>query len=178
MSKKFVALVGASATGKSTVERILQEDYGHNRCVSITTRPMRDYERDGVDYHFLTVADIDQLEEEGLLAERTCFNGWHYGLTVAEIEEGGVVVIEPNGLRQIIEKVGRENVFVVYLTYPDKERLIRSLVARNDNDVDEVIRRFQADKKDMQGMEDVADIIIRNEDSHKTAKMIHAIVNI
>lgn len=177
MSKKFVALVGASATGKSTVERILQEDYGHNRCVSITTRPMRDYERDGVDYHFLTVADIDQLEEEGLLAERTCFNGWHYGLTVAEIEEGGVVVIEPNGLRQIIEKVGRENVFVVYLTYPDKERLIRSLVARNDSDVDEVIRRFQADKKDMQGMEDVADIIIRNEDSHKTAKMIHAIVN-
>lgn len=177
MSKKFVALVGASATGKSTVERILQEDYGHNRCVSITTRPMRDYERDGVDYHFLTVADIDQLEEEGLLAERTCFNGWHYGLTVAEIEEGGVVVIEPNGLRQIIKKVGRENVFVVYLTYPDKERLIRSLVARNDNDVDEVIRRFQADKKDMQGMEDVADIIIRNEDSHKTAKMIHAIVN-
>ena len=177
MSKKFVALVGASATGKSTVERILQEDYGHNRCVSITTRPMRDYERDGVDYHFLTVADIDQLEEEGLLAERTCFNGWHYGLTVAEIEDGGVVVIEPNGLRQIIEKVGRENVFVVYLTYPDKERLIRSLVARNDNDVDEVIRRFQADKKDMQGMEDVADIIIRNEDSHKTAKMIHAIVN-
>ena len=177
MSKKFVALVGASATGKSTVERILQEDYGHNRCVSITTRPMRDYERDGVDYHFLTVADIDQLEQEGLLAERTCFNGWHYGLTVAEIEEGGVVVIEPNGLRQIIEKVGRENVFVVYLTYPDKERLIRSLVARNDNDVDEVIRRFQADKKDMQGMEDVADIIIRNEDSHKTAKMIHAIVN-
>ena len=118
-----------------------------------------------------------QLEQEGLLAERTCFNGWHYGLTVAEIEEGGVVVIEPNGLRQIIEKVGRENVFVVYLTYPDKERLIRSLVARNDNDVDEVIRRFQADKKDMQGMEDVADIIIRNEDSHKTAKMIHAIVN-
>ena len=177
MSKKFVALVGASATGKSTVERILQEDYGHNRCVSITTRPMRDYERDGVDYHFLTVADIDQLEQEGLLAERTCFNGWHYGLTVAEIEEGGVVVIEPNGLRQIIEKVGRENVFVVYLTYPDKERLIRSLVARNDNDVDEVIRRFQADKKDMQGMEDVADIIIRNEDSHKTAKMIHVIVN-
>ncbi len=177
MSKKFVALVGASATGKSTVERILQEDYGHNRCVSITTRPMRDYERDGVDYHFLTVADIDQLEEEGLLAERTCFNGWHYSLTVAEVEDGGVVVIEPNGLRQIIEKVGRENVFVVYLTYPDKERLIRSLVARNDNDVDEVIRRFQADKKDMQGMEDVADIIIRNEDSHKTAKMIHAIVN-
>lgn len=176
MTNKFVALVGASATGKSTVERILQEVYGYNRCVSITTRPMRDYERDGVDYHFLTVADVDQLEQEGLLAERTCFNGWHYGLTVAEVEDGGVVVIEPNGLRQIINKVGRENVFVVYLTLPDKDRLIRSLVTRDDNDVDEVIRRFQADKKDMQGMVDMADITIRNEDSHKTACMINAIL--
>ena len=176
MTNKFVALVGASATGKSTVERILQEEYGYNRCISMTTRPKRDYEVDGVDYHFVTIEDINQLDQEGLLAERTCFNGWHYSLTVAEVEDGGVVVIEPNGLRQIINKVGRENVFVVYLTFPDKDRLIRSLVARDDNDVEEVIRRFQADKKDMQGMVDVADITIRNEDPHKTAHMINAIL--
>ena len=86
------------------------------------------------------------------------------------------MVIEPNGLRQIIERVGRENVFVVYLTLPDKARLVRSLVARDDNDVDEVIRRFLADRKDMQGMVDIADITIRNEDSHKTACMINAIL--
>lgn len=173
---KFIALVGASATGKSTVERILQEEYGFHRCISMTTRPKRDYEIDGEDYYFTTKEDIDQLEQEGLLAERTCFNGWHYGLTVAEVEDGGVVVIEPNGLQQIIKNVGRENVFVVYLTYPDKDRLIRSLVARNDNDVDEVIRRFQADKNDMQGMEWVADVTIVNRDSMKTAELIYKMV--
>ena len=176
MTNKFVALVGASATGKSTVERILQEEFGYKRCISMTTRPKRDYEVDGVDYYFVTIEDLDQLAQEGLLAERTCFNGWHYSLTVAEVEDGGVVVIEPNGLRQIIERVGRENVFVVYLTLSDKARLVRSLVARDDNDVDEVIRRFLADRKDMQGMVDIADITIRNEDSHKTACMINAIL--
>ena len=87
-----------------------------------------------------------------------------------------VVVIEPNGLQQIIKNVGRENVFVVYLTYPDKDRLIRSLVARNDKDVDEVIRRFQADKNDMQGMEWVADVTIVNHDSTKTAELIYKMV--
>lgn len=173
---KFIALVGASATGKSTVERILQEQYGLNRCVSMTTRPKRDYEQDGVDYYFVTTQDFEDLRKDGLLAEETCFNSWLYGLTVAEVEDGGVVVIEPKGLQQIIESVGRENVFVVYLTYPDKERLIRSLVDRNDNDVDEVIRRYQADKNDMQNMEWVADITIVNHDSSKTAEMIYKIV--
>lgn len=176
MTNKFVALVGASATGKSTVERILQEEYGFNRCISLTSRPKRDYEVDGVDYHFVTVEDFNNLRNEGLLVEETVFNNWHYGLTVSEVEEGGVVVIEPNGLRQIIERAGRENVFVVYLTYPDKERLIRSLVTRNDNNVDEVIRRYQADKKDMQGMEDIADVVICNNDSKKTALMINSII--
>lgn len=170
---KFIALVGASATGKSTVEFILRDGYGLKNCVSCTTRPKREYEVDGKDYHFLTVDDIKQMEEEGLLAEHTCFNGWHYCLTTAEIEDGGVVVVEPNGLKQIINKVGRDNVFVVYLTFPDKDRLIRSLVNRNDNDVDEVIRRFLADQQDMQGMEWIADVTIVNHDSKKTAELIY-----
>lgn len=177
MSKRLIALVGASATGKSTVETVLQQEFGMKKAISCTTRPKRDYEKNGVDYYFLTKKEVEEMEQEGLLVEKTSFNGWLYCLTQAEFEDSDVVVIEPNGLRQIVEKVGRENVFVVYLTYPDKERLIRSLVARDDNDVNEVIRRFQADKEDMQGMEDIADIIVRNEDSRKTAEMIYAIAN-
>lgn len=176
MKNKFICLVGMSATGKSTVEKILKEQYGMKNCISCTTRPKREYEIDGIDYHFITDEDVTQLDKDGLLVEKTCFNGWTYCLTVAEIEDGGVVVIEPKGLQQIIKSVGRENVFVIYLTYPDKERLIRSLVNRNDNDVDEVIRRYQADKNDMQGMEWIADITIVNHDSSKTAEMIYKLV--
>lgn len=176
MENKFIALVGASATGKSTVEQILHEGYGFKRCISVTTRPKRNYEIDGVHYHFVSEKEFEEMSNKNLLAEETCFNGWRYGLEVSEVENGGVVVIEPNGLKQIIERVGRENVFVVYLTYPDKERLIRSIVDRNDDDIDEVIRRFKADKVDMKGMENICDIAICNRDSKKTAVMIYSII--
>ena len=175
-SKTIVALVGASATGKSTVERLLQDVYGMKRAISCTTRPKRHYEQDGVDYYFVTNEEVEEMSQEGLLVERTLFNNWSYCLTGAEFEDSDVVVIEPNGLRQIIENVGRESVFVVYLTYPDKERLIRSLVARDDDNVEEVIRRFKADQQDMKGMEHIADVVITNHDSNKTARLINAMV--
>ena len=171
-SKTIVALVGASATGKSTVERLLQDVYGMKRAISCTTRPKRHYEQDGVDYYFVTNEEVEEMSQEGL------FNNWSYCLTGAEFEDSDVVVIEPNGLRQIIENVGRESVFVVYLTYPDKERLIRSLVARDDDNVEEVIRRFKADQQDMKGMEQVADVVINNHDSNKTANLINAMVQV
>lgn len=176
--KMIVALVGASATGKSTVERLLQDEYGMRRAISCTTRPKRHYEEHGVDYYFVTNKEVEEMSQEGLLVERTLFNSWDYCLTLAEFEDSDVVVIEPNGLRQIIENVGRENVFVVYLTYPDKERLIRSLVARDDDNVGEVIRRFKADQEDMKGMEQVADVVINNHDSNKTASLINAMIKV
>ncbi len=173
--KKVIALVGASAVGKSTVESILEEEYGMRKGISYTTRPKRHYEVDGVHYYFTTEQYINQLLMSDELAEMTTFNGWTYALAREELVDSDVIVVEPQGLQQIIENFGRENVFVVYLTYPDKQRLIRSLVARNDDDVEEVIRRFLADKEDMKGMYNVCDIAIRNEDSSVTAKMINSI---
>ena len=141
-----------------------------------TTRPQRDYEVDGVHYHFLTDDTVKTLRSEGLLAEYSEFNGWKYCLTDEELKNSNLVVVEPHGLKQIIDNFGRENIFVVYLIYPDKDRLIRSLVARNDNDVDEVIRRFQADRRDMEGMEWLADVTIVNHNSEETANLIYKMV--
>ncbi len=172
MKQRFIALVGASATGKSTVERILQEVHGYNRCVSHTTRPKRNYEVDGIDYHFVTLNQFLLMENERMFAESTCFNQWCYGLAKRDVENGGVVVINPDGLRQIIANVGRENVTIIYITTKDKDRLIRSLSTRGDNDVEEVIRRFYADKEDMQGMEEVADLVIENVEIEKTVASI------
>ena len=146
--KKVIALVGASAVGKSTVESILEEEYGMRKGISYTTRPKRHYEVDGVHYYFTTEQYINQLFMSDELAEMTTFNGWTYALAREELVDSDVVVVEPQGLQ---------------------------LVARNDDDVEEVIRRFLADKEDMKGMYNVCDIAIRNEDSSVTAKMINSI---
>ena len=177
MTRKRIALVGASATGKSTVEQILCNEYNMVRGISCTTRPKREYEVDGDHYYFLTKQEITEMKEDGLLVEFTEFNNWFYCLTVAEFEDCDVIVIEPKGLKQIIDNVGRENVFVVYLTYPDELRLERSLIARGDKDTEEVKRRFEADKLDMQGMYDICDVAIVNHNSKRTAELIYKMVN-
>ena len=51
---KVIALFGPSGSGKDTVAKILAKQKNVNEIVSCTTRPMRDYEQDGIDYHFLT----------------------------------------------------------------------------------------------------------------------------
>ena len=62
----MIVLIGESASGKSSIERCLVEDYGYNKIVSYTTRPPRAGEVDGIDYHFAYHSGI---------AERVCRAG-------------------------------------------------------------------------------------------------------
>ena len=55
MKIKILALFGPSGSGKDTLAKILTTQENINEIISCTTRPMREYEQDGVDYHFLTV---------------------------------------------------------------------------------------------------------------------------
>ena len=51
----MIILVGESASGKSTIEKILTEKYGYKKTISYTTRQPRDGEINGVNYHFNTL---------------------------------------------------------------------------------------------------------------------------
>ena len=61
----LVILSGPSGTGKSTVIREVMRRRPLFFSVSCTTRPMREGERDGVDYHFITRERFEQLIAEG-----------------------------------------------------------------------------------------------------------------
>ena len=47
-------LIGKSATGKDTILRELRDEYGYEPIISITSRPMRENEKDHVDYIFVS----------------------------------------------------------------------------------------------------------------------------
>ena len=53
-----IVLIGESANGKSTTEKVLNAKYHYNRTISYTTREPRMGEKDGVDYHFITKDDF------------------------------------------------------------------------------------------------------------------------
>lgn len=70
---KVIALFGPSGSGKDTIAKILAKQNNVHEIVSCTTRPMRDYEQDGVDYYFLSNEEFGKKVLNGTMLEATTF---------------------------------------------------------------------------------------------------------
>ena len=65
----IIVLLGASGSGKSTIENILSEKFGYDKIVSYTTRPQRVGETNGKDYNFINNEKFKDSIRKGLFAE-------------------------------------------------------------------------------------------------------------
>lgn len=85
---KIVVLTAPSGSGKTTIARALLDTVPAMRfSVSATTRPPRPHERDGIDYHFVSVDDFRRLIDEGELLEyEEVYPGRFYGTLRSEVE--------------------------------------------------------------------------------------------
>jgi guanylate kinase len=153
-------LLGESSSGKSTAEKRLNL-LGVESIKQTTTRPKRDYEVDGVDYHFVTDEEFEWMVHEGDVICHRDFNGWHYGFDLNCINyksKDYLLVTEPSGYRCLNDKIRKENLFTYYLKIDERLRMKR-LLERGDS-VDEIIRRIKADRMDFFGIEGEVDHII------------------
>jgi guanylate kinase len=143
--KPFLLVLSApSGGGKSSIARNLlqgRDDLGYS--VSATTRPMRDGERDGVDYHFIRREDFLRRRKAGDFLESATYSGHLYGTLRSEIDRlfaGGrhaVLDIEIEGARQI--RASFANSLHVFVLPPSAEVLIGRLRGRN-TEAPEVVR--------------------------------------
>ena len=87
---KIIILTGMSCAGKDTVRRVLEQDYygGYTNIVSHTSRPMRENEINGIDYHFVSKEEFNNMIDNNEMIEyrnyETNWNGrgetWFYGV--------------------------------------------------------------------------------------------------
>src|SRR5206468_230691 len=86
----IVLLVGISGAGKDTIKHHLLESGNYHHIVSHTTRAPREnhdvLEQDGVDYHFIDLAQAESLLDEGRFVEAKMYSGNVYGTSAAEIQ--------------------------------------------------------------------------------------------
>lgn len=147
----FIALFGKAGTGKDFLLKSLKNENLKNVSYKIgcTTRPMREGEVDGVDYHFLSEEEFLKEEKEGSFVEVQKFNGWYYGTRLADLQPYPIMnigVSNISGIQQM-EKAGIR-VSPVQIISSDKTRLLRQLEREECPDVKEIIRRFNTDEED------------------------------
>ena len=151
MKIKIIALFGASGSGKDTLSKILAKQDNINEIISNTTRPKRDYEQDGIDYHFLTEAEFTKKILKGDMLEATSFRNWFYGTSIDSLKEDkiNVGVFNIQGVECLL-KDERLEVYPILIACEDKLRLQRCLDREANPDCEEICRRFLADLKDFE----------------------------
>lgn len=157
-----IGICGKSAAGKDSTATRLVEEYKKigipaKKVISYTTRPPREGEVDGVDYHFVDLETFIDMQYKYMFVEHTEFRGWRYGTAINSFEEDcvNVCVLNPAGMSklQIRYPWYLEACECFYLKVPLFVRLKRS-IKREHTFKWEFIRRVFADWKNFSGYDD------------------------
>ncbi|MEM7408999.1 MAG: guanylate kinase [Myxococcota bacterium] len=150
-----VVVAAPSGTGKTTVcRRVVEQDPDIVFSVSHTTRPIRNGEQDGHDYHFVDADRFVTMDAEGAFLEWAEYNGNRYGTSWASIDaplgEGHDVLleIEVQGASQVREK--REDARFIFLLPPSLAELRRRLEGRGTDAPEVIASRLELARRELE----------------------------
>ncbi|HEU5159831.1 MAG TPA: guanylate kinase [Streptosporangiaceae bacterium] len=143
--RRLTVLSGPSGVGKSTVVAEIRRAHPQVwLSVSVTTRPPRRGETDGVEYYFVDDAEFDRLVAAGELLEWAEFAGNRYGTPRRPVVERlaadvpTLLEIDLQGARQV--RAAMPEALLVFLAPPSWAELVRRLSGRG-TEAPEVIER-------------------------------------
>jgi guanylate kinase len=177
----MLVLSSPSGAGKTTIaRRLLDRDARLDMSVSVTTRPKRPGEVDGVDYVFVEPAEFVRMAEAGELLEHAKVFKHDYGTPRLAVEralgQGRDVVfdIDWQGTQQLAQNA-REDLVSVFVLPPSTEELARRLQTRAQDSDDVVSMRMAEAAAEMSHWAEY-DYIIVNRDIEDSIEAVRAIV--
>ncbi len=177
---KLIVVSGPSGVGKSTVIRGLmglRSDLAFS--VSATTRPPREGEQDGVNYHFVTRERFERMVEERQLLEYAEYVDNRYGTPRAPVEafmaEGKSVIldIEVQGALQV--KRAMPEAVLIFLAPPSLEELERRLRGRGTDSEEKILGRLETARREFLHIREY-DYIVFNEQWETASGELDAII--
>lgn len=158
---RIFCIIGKSSSGKDTIyKRLLKNPkLGLRRIVLYTTRPVREGEHDGEEYHFSTIEELEKLREEDKIVEcrsyDTVYGVWYYFMVKdnqINLEINNYLIIGTlQSYLMTRDYFGGDKVVPIYIELEDGERLTRALrreKRQKQPKYEEMCRRFLADSRD------------------------------
>ena len=156
---KIFCVMGKSSSGKDTLYQMLKKELEFDSIVPYTTRPIREGETNGVEYHFVTEEEVAELEEAGKIIELRAYNTvhgiWKYFTAddaQIDLEHRNYLMI---GTVEAYQKLkayyGEEHLVPIYIEVDDGIRLQRALnreKLQEQPKYADMCRRFLADEVD------------------------------
>lgn len=142
----FVISAPSGAGKTSLVSEMLRQDSRLGVSVSHTTRPMREGEQEGVNYHFVSRDEFEAMIARGDFLEHADVFGNYYGTSQVWVREtlatGQDVILEIDwqGAKQVRRLI--PECVSVFIVPPSAEVLRQRLVGRGTDAADAVERRL------------------------------------
>lgn len=154
----LIVLSGPSGVGKGTVRKAIFESEGNEfeYSISMTTRQMRDGEKEGIDYFFRSKEEFEELIQSGKMLEYAEYVGNYYGTPLDYVNQtldAGKDVfleIEVQGALKVKEQVP-DGVFI-FLTPPDFDELKSRIVNRGTDDMSVIEERMKVAREEVEMM--------------------------
>lgn len=164
---------------------------GYNKIVTYTTRPKRENEIDGRDYHFISKNMFLAMKSLGYFADITSFRAynnnkketWYYGVTQQSLVECNyhnsystkgdkVLIVNPSGLKTL--RKSNTPMLVFHVDLPTD--IIRERLEQRGDSQKEINRRLKADAKDFKNIDKYVDFRLSN-DGTLSSGTIATIIN-
>ena len=171
-----------SGAGKTSLVKALLEKKPDVLVVSVShsTRQKRPGETDGVDYHFIDIADFESMVASDQFLEHAQVFDNYYGTARQSVEnllESGrhvILEIDWQGARQVKQKM--PETVSIYILPPSREVLEQRLTDRGTDDQKTINRRMQDAEREMSHYHD-AEYLVINEDFNQALYDLECIIH-
>jgi guanylate kinase len=177
----MLVLSSPSGAGKSTIARnLLESDSSLELSVSVTTRPRRGSEIEGVHYHFRTKREFERLRDSDSLLEWAEVHGNCYATPREPAElalaEGRDMLfdIDWQGAQQLKEKM-RADIVSIFILPPSMKELKERLKRRAEDQEAVIETRLNNARNEIEHWKEY-DFVIINDDLDRAFAEVRGIV--
>ncbi|MFT7486296.1 MAG: guanylate kinase [Candidatus Paceibacteria bacterium] len=144
---KMVVISGPSGAGKSTICRLILKDERVEFSISVTTRKMREGEKDGRDYYFLNPEEFSSRIATGAFIEHAHVHGNMYGTLRKPMDDalkaGRIYLLEIDVQGALQMKAQDIPGLYIFISPPSFDELRKRLVGRASETPEVLERRLQ-----------------------------------